>query len=816
MIDNLMDRLGRERFVLVASARHDLTARWSARSGRHNQLVLNLDPLDRDATSVLLDLLAEGDLPREVEAVLLDRSGGNPFFLEELVALVSATGAAEMPPGAGHDHHDIGHLPDTLRGLVAARLDALDPEERRVLEDASVWGRSGKTAVLERMAASDRRPDPAPALERLVDKEILVVDGDHWSFRSDLVRDVAYSTLTKAARARAHHGIAFYLESHGPSPQDADEWYVDVIAHHYAHAAELVQELGSPQEARDHAHDVHDDVVERALVWIEEAAQRAKGAQVLPVSIRLCSQALALVGDEACERTVDFLVSRAQAYADSRRLDDARADLDRAEHLAADLDYARGIAGITFVRGQVAQHEGDLITSIELLGDAAELFAAEGDRASQAHALRNIGLTQIYRTEHREAEAAIGEALAIFRELGDRRGQAWSLQQMAWISFVEGKAGEADERLGLAGAMFDDLGDSGGGAWVLGLTAFVRFQQGAFEEARQLGDAILVEARQRGDRWAEGMMLVLGAGVRVWTGQPAAALPLAEEAAAVFRRINDRYGQAQALATLGRTLVMVGRTTDGFRALEAAPMSLGGTADDPLRMLVRGAEAATALQLGDARRAGVALGPIDLASLDPLFIGDADRLVVAGLQRLQSGAVEEAVELAEIACEPNEGVEASAYARSVLALALAALGEQSRVLGLAAEVEGLTRATYLDRLYAGMAVALVRARGGDDGAIGALASLVDAADATTDRVAQAVARVARAGGLARLDHPGAAAAAADADDHFADLGVDGAGWRRVVDLVLAAPPVEEAPGGEPAEAVEGSARAAPGARPTPA
>ena len=79
--------------------------------------------------------------------MLLDRSGGNPFFLEELVALVGDADLAE--PGLLDGTGALGDLPDTLRGLVAARIDGLTPAERGSLEDASVWGRSGPIKALE-------------------------------------------------------------------------------------------------------------------------------------------------------------------------------------------------------------------------------------------------------------------------------------------------------------------------------------------------------------------------------------------------------------------------------------------------------------------------------------------------------------------------------------------------------------------------------------------------------------------------------------------------------------------------------------------
>ena len=105
------------------------------------------------AARQLLDSVAEARLPRRVADQLLDRSGGNPFFLEELASLIC-------------DSADIGEdlpeLPDNIRGLVAARLDTLSPGERATLEDAAVLGRSGPVTALATLAV-DRVPIDAPA-----------------------------------------------------------------------------------------------------------------------------------------------------------------------------------------------------------------------------------------------------------------------------------------------------------------------------------------------------------------------------------------------------------------------------------------------------------------------------------------------------------------------------------------------------------------------------------------------------------------------------------------------------------------------------
>ncbi len=114
-------------------------------------------------------------------------------------------------------------------------------------------------------------PTSAPALAGLTEKELLEVDDERWSFRSDLVRDVAYGTLTKARRAAGHAGIAKWLEHHETGDQ-APTAMVDRIAHHYALAAELVGDVGA-------SAGVPDDVRERALIWLERAAEGALASE---------------------------------------------------------------------------------------------------------------------------------------------------------------------------------------------------------------------------------------------------------------------------------------------------------------------------------------------------------------------------------------------------------------------------------------------------------------------------------------------------------------------------------------------------------
>ena len=195
-------------FVLVATARPDIETRWTPEPGKYNGITLQLDPLDEAATGELVASLLDGDADPELVTLLLERSGGNPFFIEELVAFMQESG----------DTASIREVPATLHGLLAARLDALDPAERSLLEDCAVVGATGPIAAVLCLADRD---DASALLDRLAERDLVELDDDEFHFKSDLIHEIAYGTLTKAERARRHARVAPALETRGEATIDA-------------------------------------------------------------------------------------------------------------------------------------------------------------------------------------------------------------------------------------------------------------------------------------------------------------------------------------------------------------------------------------------------------------------------------------------------------------------------------------------------------------------------------------------------------------------------------------------------------------------
>jgi class 3 adenylate cyclase/tetratricopeptide (TPR) repeat protein len=773
MIDALADRLSRSRFVLVATARQALNERWRMPTGRHNNVIVNLDPLDRTATGALLESLAEAELDTDLRDELLDRSGGNPFFLEELVALVVENEArGHEAPGDGR----LTRLPDTLRGLVAARIDSLSSDERGTVEDASVWGRSGPVEALERMASEVRSVhEIGPILADLVDKDVFVVTGSRWSFRSDLIREVAYGTMTKADRARRHFGIAHFIESNMVHKDDASLRAVDVIAHHYAAAAELANDIGTVDW-------LPTSVTDRALHWLEEAADRADLVQMPPVADRLYRQALELVDASDGARRARFLLGRARAQAALRELDEARALLEAAAALGEEVGDGVTVARARLTLGDVQQKSGELDAAVATFDDAVERFRHLGDRAGMAETLRQRGMAHIFRGDNPAAESSISAAHELFHELADRRGEAWALQNLAWISYIDGRADDAETRLDESAALFEAIDDRGGLAWAQGLMGFVRFHQGRFDDAEHLAGSVLADARERGDKWGEGMMLMLTASVRLWSGRAEAAVGPADEAVALFRSIGDLFGQAQGAGVLGRSLVMSGRVDEGLAVLRQAQEQFASDIGLQEQAEVVGAMLLlTATQLGDVVEGDASLA--NLADDEGFGLGAVELVVGRALVALQRGDADTADHALQ-AVVAGEGA-SSSFAVAALALTAAAAGRRDDVIELAARVEELPRATYLDRTTAGLARELSLAAAGDDDAIEGFSGLVATVDETEDRCAQAVVRLGEALALDALGHPTAEWALAETERRLDELEISAGGWRTAFAQVLA-------------------------------
>jgi class 3 adenylate cyclase/tetratricopeptide (TPR) repeat protein len=223
--------------LIVCLAREELLDRrptWGG--GRRNATAISLDPLGPEAARELVGaLIGEAPVDEGLARKVAVQSGGNPLFAEEMINRLRE-----------EDGTDQGTLPDSVHAVLAARLDALDDEQRRLLQAASVVGQSFWEQTVDELLGG---VGVETALAELVARDMLIqtsgrLEGEReFAFKHALVRDVAYETLPRAVRARRHHEVAHIVERRGGANPEA---VAAMLAEHHNRAAELAAQSSFP------------------------------------------------------------------------------------------------------------------------------------------------------------------------------------------------------------------------------------------------------------------------------------------------------------------------------------------------------------------------------------------------------------------------------------------------------------------------------------------------------------------------------------------------------------------------------------------
>ncbi|HSG86994.1 MAG TPA: adenylate/guanylate cyclase domain-containing protein [Candidatus Limnocylindrales bacterium] len=325
-------------YVLTLSRPELLERRPEFGVGKRNFASLHLEPLSAEQMAGLLAGLVPG-LPPEAVAAIVARADGMPLYAVETVRMLLAEGRLAQE---GDTYRPVGDLtelavPETLTALIASRLDALEPEDRSLVNDAAVLGQSFTVDALAAVTGIDAAT-LEPRLRALVRRELLTLEADPRSpgrgqfvFVQALIREVAYNTLARRDRKSRHLAAARYFDSLG-----SDE-LAGALAGHYVSAyrnaaegpeadtlaaqarvalraaAERAIRLGSPAQAvtfLDQAREVARDEIEVAglLELSARAAQDAALTELAEERVRAAVEARRALDDaDAIARTTAML-----------------------------------------------------------------------------------------------------------------------------------------------------------------------------------------------------------------------------------------------------------------------------------------------------------------------------------------------------------------------------------------------------------------------------------------------------------------------------------------------------------------------------
>lgn len=563
-VDGLVDWVDGVALLVVCTARPELLDRrreWGG--GKRNATTVSLTPLDDDATGrLVLALLDRPVIGASVQQAVVERAAGNPLYAEEFVRMLDARGSVD------------GRLPETVQGIVAARIDLLPSSEKSVLQSAAVLGKVFWSDALVALTGSESW-QLAETLRSLERKEFIrrehrsaVSGATQHAFVHTLVRDAAYGQLPRAARALHHLATATWIES---LPEDRAEDRAETLAHHYLTAIELRRAAGE---------DVT-DVAARAVGPLQEAGERALALSAFEPAAHFLASALELLPSDT-EPSAELLFSAGQAFEYVGRQGDELARAVDAFEAAGDHERAAECA----VAASMHAWFRDTQVGWTWLDRAAALV--EGRPASRAQALvaaaqaRRLMLNFQRETALPLAERAVELALEVGADeiradalvtLGSGRvanGDARGVELLQEAIVVSGDQGQAASRARVnLGWAWEILGDVRRAAtaneealsWTLrtGFVARARFIRTNVAATRYaLGDW---------DRSAELIDAELGAGDRhnltwvAWNGRArllaargdgSAALSAIHRAVELARSSGDPQSIWPALISLAR------------------------------------------------------------------------------------------------------------------------------------------------------------------------------------------------------------------------------------------------------------------------
>jgi len=634
LVEHIADFSRDAPILLLCMARPELLDRRSAwGGGKLNATNILLEPLGTDEAGQLLASLLPSEVGDGLRTRILEAAGGNPLFVEEMVAMV-----AELQAGNG----ELAEItvPPTIQALLAARLDQLDPHERVVLERGSVEGNIFHRGGVEALAPEER--EVPRRLMNLVRKELVRPDrtqlagDDAFRFRHLLIRDAAYDALPKAERADLHQSFAVWLEQHGAELVELDE----ILGYHLEQAWRYRTELGAASDP---------GLMAAARKRLEAAARRALLRDDSAAALNLIERALALVPEGEIDLLLEtdrlntlFFSGQVQpAYEAAGQLGERAAALgDRTVERIAAIERTR-FAGFVDPEGSADRLErlvDESLPVFEEAGNELALYIAHYGRGSAAHMHCRMD----------DAREAMDRAAELAEDLDLPHLQAWVQPYRAATRFY-GSTPLADVL-----AWWDEQEAAGLSTPVLQIDRTLGLAMlGQVDEARARSTALQAELGERGSSVALALLLsMMAPETERLAGDPVAAIELSKRGCQMFEEAGERSWLSSALCLQGQTHYELGNLDEAFEAA-ARGLELGASDDAYTQILSRGVRAKVLARRGsldEGERLAREACEIAEATDMPVSIGGAYEdlghvLYLAGRTAEAERAVERAVEL---------------------------------------------------------------------------------------------------------------------------------------------------------------------------
>lgn len=502
-----------------------------------------LQPLVNSDTQLMIEGLLETDLVPEMALDLVTRrTDGNPLFIEELVRSMIDRGA--LVPAKNHRWElmqgwEEAAIPNTIQGILQARIDRLERDVRRVLQLASCIGRQFSIRVLsevcEGMEISPARF--AYSIQILEEASLIQLEVDlpqkEYKFKHNLIRETVYQSLLKGTRAQLHSAVAQWYEANW---MDEPEMPYALLAYHYEHT----------------------DQVNKQREYCIRAGYQAARAYDNREALIFFTKALALISNPL-ER-YELLLERERVCDLIGERDQQRADLDELLKLATQGKYDHQIAEAQYRMAIWHEGWGEYPAARSALEQSLEAARRANERSIEADSLHRLASVYWRQGQFDEALNTGQAALNVAHAIDDRSRAAISLTTLGVVHRTLGNMEQAGECYRQALEIRQVIGDRREIAISLNQLGNLHYDLGNFTEALNHHRQSLEYFRMVGDRRGEAWSTSGLGNIYLQCGDLAAAQSSYEQALTIRQSIADRRGEAVALGDLGNVLLAQGRT----------------------------------------------------------------------------------------------------------------------------------------------------------------------------------------------------------------------------------------------------------------
>lgn len=538
LIEHLAERVREAPLLILCLARPELLdvhPGWGG--GRLRATAIELEPLGPAESEELVDaLLAEHSLSPKTRHLLLEKTEGNPLFVEETIRMLVEEGGDGPVRG----------IPDSLQALIAARIDFLPPDCKVLLQRVAVIGRIFWAGAVSELAPE--LDDPVRALDGLIQRDFVTresrttIKGEQaFRFKHVLIRDVAYGGLAKGRRAELHARFARWLA------ERAGGELLEIRAYHLDQAALLHAELDG---------EVPAELAHEAAAVLEKAGRRAVAREANRAARKLFRRAVEL--DATLER-------RFQAARAAWRLDDLPAVAAEMEVVRAAAAEAgdRAVEGraLTVLAEVALLRDADLPHGRELVEQALELLV-EGEPEDRFHALTTRSRIEWWLGNLAADEKYLRLALAVAQEAGRADLEATANEELASVALSRRDLDQASHLAERALELLAGSSHHVARAWALLQRGRVALAYGRLDDAETDLREALELFDEAGAAWGLARANDVAASVAWRSGDTATAERRFRDAIRLLAPIEDRGALCESQRQLAQLYVELGRVDE--------------------------------------------------------------------------------------------------------------------------------------------------------------------------------------------------------------------------------------------------------------